>query len=318
MNDLDELLVESIITNTPLIIVEGKGDVKFYENLCAELPNKDFQVLPVEYFEGYSEGCESVIKAVSDLQDKFSERPENVQYVLGIIDRDVRGFRGELPKDLLGLFVLKYYSYETHFVSRRNLGKLVSHITNVHENNLNEQTLRYLESDLDFRYGELFVISLEALNTACNPDYVSIIGYDAEPGRIVNSLSRSNLMDQLSAKSDELFIFAESLGVKLSDLPLIAKGKWYLHTFCDSILAKIKGIFGKCKGKEIYQCPYCLIDQPQNCLWKLNMNLGTGDLANYILNFIDVEEVDYIISELSRLGKSTDYTPSPTNVELVL
>ncbi len=125
--DLFELLNVAITMNKSFLLVEGKDDKQIYARI-AKKANKDFDIYLINSIEEYAEGCDSVIKALAKLQPKFLEREDNIQRVLGIIDRDSRSYRTlrshEIDyQSLKGLFVLKHYSIETYFATRTNLKK---------------------------------------------------------------------------------------------------------------------------------------------------------------------------------------------------
>ena len=100
--DLFDMVSASIMNSEPIVIVEGKDDYQIYQTISNAV-NPKIQVYQVNEFEDYHEGCTGVIKCMQVLQPKFAERAGNIHKVLGIIDRDARHFRGEIP-ELLGLF----------------------------------------------------------------------------------------------------------------------------------------------------------------------------------------------------------------------
>lgn len=299
--DLEETITDAIMTATPAVIVEGRDDVQFYEQIATD-SGKEITVYAVENFEEFDTGgCDSVITCIESLQNKINERPENINFVLGIIDKDARHFRNEIP-NLLGLFVLHYYSIESHFVTRTNLKRLIADITYVSPGFIDGTTLDFIESGLVADYSDLFYISLEALKGACITDYTAIIGYKATSGKIAVHNSRSEYITEVYKKRAELDTFADQKNVALSDLKLVAKGKWLLHTFCFSVFGKIKDLSSVCSSGTIKSCQYCLCGRADQCLWKLRFGINYTHLVNTIWNYLDYDEIGYIQTKISSLG----------------
>ena len=110
-HDLFDALARARMISEPMIIVEGKDDYQIYQSI-ADIVKPNLEVYQADEFENYEAGCKGVIKCLEVLQPKFEERPDNIRKVLGIIDRDARPYRNDLPTHLKGLFVTKYYSIE--------------------------------------------------------------------------------------------------------------------------------------------------------------------------------------------------------------
>jgi hypothetical protein len=312
--DLDEVITSAIMSSTPAIIVEGKDDVKFYQMLASEI-DKEIEVYAVENFEDFGQGCNSVIDAITYLQYKINEKPENVNYVLGIIDRDARFFRNEIPTGLKGLFILKYYSYESHFITRNNLIKLISFLTNIGVSNIPHNIISYIEEPVKSNLNELYYVSLEALKNACELQYKGEIGYSAKPGKVSNETSRRRLLRGILKKKDELDTFAKELNITPDDLLFISKGKWVLHTFCESALKKIKELEQACSNGIIDKCQFCKTGNFKKCLWRVNFNCQIDAATQILLNWIDIDEVRYIIDKLGQLGNFSSEEEEVQSIE---
>lgn len=300
-HDLDEWITEAIMSETPVIIVEGHDDIQIYEKI-AERMNKNFWVEAVENINGYAEGCDAVINCIKDLQPKVLEREENKKYILGIIDRDSREYREEIPV-VDSLFVLKYYSFESHFVTRNNLKNLLVEMTFSTKKLIDDKTLNYIESEFK-REGEqnLYYISLEALKSACISSYVSEVNYAEEPGKLFSSDYQAILLPKIYAKKDELDAFAREKGIEIKDLKKIVKGKWLLHSYCNYIWEKIRYMKDDCTSGLINVCNYCKNDNTDKCLWKPKYSIQIGPLKIKMLNFFDLEELYYIVTRLAALA----------------
>ncbi|ACV64614.1 hypothetical protein Dtox_3921 [Desulfofarcimen acetoxidans DSM 771] len=299
--DLDEVITGAIMSKTPAIIVEGQDDIKFYE-MIAYYEKKDVEVYAVENFEEYTEGCNEVIECLRRLQDKIEEKEDNIKYIMGIIDRDARYFRKEIPDDILGLFVLKYYSYESHFATEQSLIYLISQITESSVKKIDEDCINYVQKNLENDYKDLYYISLEALKKACVPEYEAILGYKVKSGRIADTNSKRYFLSHIGKKKKELDIYAEELNLGIKDLPIIAKGKWLLKTFANSVFMQIKNLSEACEQGTIKKCQYCLCGQNDKCLWRLNANYTINHIYHKLLNNFEEEELNYIKEKLNSLA----------------
>ena len=283
------------MSNTPVVFVEGHDDIQFYSKV-AQLARKEITVEAVENVEGYQAGCDWVIRCISDLQDLIAEKRDNVNFVLGIIDRDVRYYRDDVP-DLTGLFILKNYSFESHFVTHYVLKQLISDVTYVHGSLISTQTLGYVE--LGIRYEELYYVSLEALKNACVKDYYSLVSYEDNAGNIFNHHTK---LSEVLSKKDELDQFACDWGITREHINLVAKGKWLLHIYCEGILKQIRTLSKSCSSGLIDTCNYCCVGSFEKCLWRTKINYQLGQLQRMILNYIDENEVGYIQERLLLLA----------------
>jgi len=299
-HDLEEWITEAIMSKTPLVIVEGKDDIQFYERLLIDI-DKQAWVDAVENIEGFSEGCDEVVRCIESLQIKIEENLENIKYILGIIDKDAKYFRGEL-KPYTGLFVLKHYSYESHFTTRNNLKKLLSNLTYASDRLINKKTFDYIEQDLESVYKDLYYISLEALKNACVKDYKGEIGYKEKIGKLFAREFKCILLEKLYAKQKELDDFAKKYNISVNDIKDIAKGKWLLYVYCNSVYERIKKLHEVCESGIIDKCQYCQAGNKNKCLWKPKATYQLGQIIVNIQSIIDENEVLYIKNRLSLLA----------------
>ena len=127
---INNLLANAVITDRPLIVVEGKDDIQFYDTICERI-DREFKITAVENINGYTEGCDKVIDLTSDIQSTLIEQPNLQRLYLGVIDKDVRDYRDtehfSTINGYLNLFILNYYSYESHYITRENIKKIISH-----------------------------------------------------------------------------------------------------------------------------------------------------------------------------------------------
>ncbi|WP_066152733.1 hypothetical protein [Aliarcobacter cryaerophilus] len=115
--EADELLTESIMSKTPIIIVEGIDDIQIYEDIVLSL-NRDIEVYASENLlisDGKSgtNGVKTCLKKIYDNSNGI----DFSKFIMGIIDRDASYYRRD-PLDIKGLFILNLYSIESHFVNK--------------------------------------------------------------------------------------------------------------------------------------------------------------------------------------------------------
>lgn len=234
---LEELFNEAIMSETPLIIVEGIDDISVYEKIVNNSSIDNAQVMAIENIRDYDAGCDNIINAITYLQDMIVEKEENKKYILGIIDRDARFYRGDIPQ-LQGLFILKYYSYESHFVGDEGIKYILPLVTNCYDQMIDERVINVLQKDLNNKYYDLYYISLEALKNACVVDYHGIVGYSQKAGSVFSRDCKDLILRQLNKQA--LDSFASEKNINFSDLKSIAKGKWLIHVYAETILANLQ------------------------------------------------------------------------------
>ncbi|MFT6147822.1 MAG: hypothetical protein ACJAUH_000501 [Saprospiraceae bacterium] len=304
--NLPELLNTAIMTDTPFLLVEGVDDVQVYENI-AEKAEKEVTIYIINNIEEYeTAGCDNVIKAIDKLQPKLAERADNIRRFLGIIDRDVRPYRGVQVDEIdftklydKGLFILKYYSIETYFATKANLKKLIRKHTSLPSNMINDGLLNLVESEFNNIGEELYFISLEALKNACDTDYNGIVGYSNNS--INNEHRRNHFNQQLIVKRNDLDVFAVNLGLNSNDLKLICKGKWFLNNYISRTYAQIQDLSNRCISKEISQCQSCIAGNAKSCQYKHIKGYNISNVYNDILEYVDEVECKDIIERLQLL-----------------
>ncbi|NOH14850.1 DUF4435 domain-containing protein [Clostridium cochlearium] len=290
------------MTKNPAVIVEGKDDIKFYKNLCENI-KKNIEVIAVDNIKGVADGCTGVIECIESIQDDIKKNINNLKYILGIIDGDVRCYRDEIPNNIYGIFVLKYYSYESHFVTRQNLKNIVGLTASVGKSYIDDKTLDYIEKDVQNDYKKIFYVSLEALKNACIKEYDSIISYKDKPEYIFNNLyTGKNIMKSLMRKKNQLDEFAKQYNITFSDFKKVIKGKWLLYTYYNSVYRNLKKLPDACRNNIITKCQYCKSGQPEKCLWNLDYNYKLEYIISIALNYYDNNELEYINDRLKQLA----------------
>lgn len=297
---IETLFANSRLTNRALIIVEGVDDIQFYSRI-ADVIGKSFKFQAIENIEGYSEGCDEVIRAARDFQGKLSEQEINQRFFLAIIDNDVRQFRGE-ELNLNGLFRLKYYSFESHYLTASNLKKLILDLTQTEHDLLDDDFLQTLTTEISNEISEaLYLPSLEALKNALNTGYNNLVGYSTTAGEILNN---QELINQIKQKEGDLELLANELGLvkNYETVRNIAKGKWILSSYSKQANKKIKALKDMCSLGDISKCQFCNSGQEEKCLYKMQHRPQEGQLIEMIKNLIDQNELGYIINKLKELN----------------
>lgn len=302
--DLFDAVARSIMNHEPMVVVEGKDDYQIYQTI-ADSVNPAIQVYQVNEFENYAEGCEGVIDCIAILQPKFEEREDVIHKVLGIIDRDVRPYRDEVPDGLRGLFITKYYSIETYFATEKNLGRLIEKITHIKSQDIDDSVIVFVKEDFTASLDILYLMSLEALKNAYEEDYNNLLGYgEGYSGqRITSKKFQESILPELNSKKEDLAAFANSFELTSSDIKLIAKGKWYLYWYLHHTYPKIKKLKEKCRNGDITQCRSCKAGNHNHCLFKTKQTKYNIEILYFdMLDFIDEMECSDIIEVLQTLN----------------
>lgn len=291
-NDLEETVIAAMMCDLPVVIVEGQDDIKFYDNI-ATLNNLNVEVRAIETIDGYTEGCQQVCDAMTEVQELILNDVRLKKYVMGIIDRDVRQYLGTIPeKD--NLLVLKYYSYETHLITDKTIRRLIEQLTMIPGSMVTQDVVDYLKQDFDANSDELYYFSLEALKKMLNPSYQADIAYGVDGGAVIGK-SKIYKWGLIEPKVEDLKQFALLYNITRNELKYIAKGKWFLSYWCDFLHRKSKELKLLC-GISIPKCRYCEVGQNEKCLWRPSSSFQVPIIESFLhtTQFIDKDEVKYI------------------------
>jgi hypothetical protein len=304
---ITNLIANCVITKRPLLVVEGKDDIQFYDNIALEI-DKSLIIRAVETINGYTEGADEVIDLTKDIQNELIEQNELQSLYLGVIDKDIREFRTndirslEVISNYINLFILEYYSFESHFINKSILKSVLKDLTNVNNQLLIDNFVLNLFNLITEKIvNELYYPALEALQNAIVSDYIGVLGYSNKYPEIINN---PEIMRQINNKIYSLDLFAESLNINRSfdTLILFCKGKWILSSFTKFIKEEILNLTSKCKNNEVQQCQYCEIQDFHKCLYKPKFPIQNFDLNKNIMMNIKSANVDYIIQKISQLN----------------
>lgn len=200
--DLEEVFNQSIMTKIPSVLVEGFEDISIYDRVINGI-ERQACVIAIENIEGFSKGCESVVNAADQLLSMGSDKYSPFDYMICIIDKDVRDFRGDVPSNEI-ILTLESYSIESHFVNSEVVEHLLKVCTKGTSDLFTEKLKSKLLNDCVASMELLYIASLEALKGAVDSGYSSEFGYCQKYGR----LKDVGLEERLRAKKNELFEFA--------------------------------------------------------------------------------------------------------------
>lgn len=299
--NINEIINIALMTGQPVVIVEGYDDIKFYSNIGYRI-GKQINIVAIETVEGFSEGCEEVIRAIQSLQSYYANDSRLIKYMVGIIDRDSRQYRETVP-DLKGLFVLKGYSYESHLITKNTVTKQIELLTSIGMIEPTNEAVSYLLREFENLKKKAYLISLEALKNACVNDYDSIVKYSYKPAQIMSKQNMDSIYNEVLAKKSELDEFAEIHNISYEeDYITVIKGKWLLYLWCRYLVDKVKQLHKLC-GVKIPACPMCLAGKSEKCLWKSTSNFQVGQLESYLKSkdVIDMSELGYIVERFNTL-----------------
>lgn len=278
----------------PYIIVEGKDDIQFYENIVESI-GKDYIVKPVGRYKDTS-NCEAVIEWMQEL-DEVLDKHEHRQYFLGIIDGDARRYRDAFPVENSLLYILKYYSWESYFIGQEVVSKSIKNFLKTrrlpNEELVNHLYQNYIETHL---LNELWLCGLKRLqdieDNECNQD------------NSINRLDKDNkFKEELKRLENELSHFAIECELECSHETLleITKGKWALNFFVKKYLQALKELPSLCKNGKIKTCDYCEEQSFENCLYELKANYREEHIRAEIINFIHLTSLTPIKERLQQL-----------------
>lgn len=297
--EISEILNAAIMTSSISVIVEGVDDIQVYDKI-ARSANKTAEIYPIEIIEGYSPGCNHVVTAM----DKITEIPQSnlnySNYIIGIIDKDVKDFRGEIPTNQL-ILTLKYYSMESHFVDKEALPNIFESIIKAPKSLITNNFIDHLYESISLEDDDLFLVCLESLKNSLNEGYANDFAYSYPEGRIFSE----DDLQKIRLKKDELIEFADSLSISknLNNLKRISKGKWLLHYFCVKTISATQQLKDLCGTEPVQQCIICTGNghSPNHCLYKIKDSITTKSLKSSLMNNVFLSDFDYIRNKFASM-----------------
>ncbi len=297
---IGQLIAKARIERKPLIVVEGKDDVSVYEQLAKKAQVKA-NVRAIETIPGYAEGCFHVKSFIENSQVEIKKSPINQKFLLGVIDRDAIYFRKEIKKRTKCLFILNSYSFESHYVTKSHISYALEQFL-LSSFGINDKVINYIYKHFENKIEDLFYLSVESLKNACRKNYNGILGYSASYGQIKTN---PQLIEQVLSKKDTLDSYAKMRNITHKDISII-KGKWLIDAFVDITFEKIKELSDNCiNDKTIYgqeRCVFCSNNIQNKCYWHPKKNHTDIMLRNLYLQYINDNEVYYIVDRFKKLG----------------
>lgn len=292
-HDLKEIILAAKIGDLPVILVEGRYDVKFYENLV-KLNELNAEILAVENIPDYSEGCKEVCRALQDFERIINESDESLKsYLMGIIDGDARKYTNKIPQ-ITNLLMLRCYSFETHLITQQGLKDVVSTTTSATKI-IDDKLFEVFNSRFVQLRRKLYYCSLDALKHKCEPDYESVVKYSNDYVKSIVT-SQTNIWERVESRINLLDEFAKDKNISIDNLREIAKGKWYLYIWGSFLLHEIKNLFKLC-GQEINECQFCRAGNKSKCEWQPSGKIDIPTMESILKQEknIDIEETRYIV-----------------------
>jgi hypothetical protein len=287
--EADEVLNLAIMEKTPYIIVEGVDDIRIYEDIAGSA-GVVCEIYSVEMLEGLSGGNDGVIEAMEIIESlRMPEGKSADQFVMGVIDRDVRYYRNEIPI-MRSIFSLSAYSIESHFVSKFSIRPAVNRLTRISSRDEIDEDSIY--SKVEGNIFDVYYFSLDALKNALDPSYQSVVGFSSNPGRRKDV----HTVAQLHSRKADLDAFAATLYLTsdIESLRKFVKGKWLLTAYAEELFREIEQLVAKCKGLEIKQCSMCELDNSAPCLYRLRDGLNKNSLYSILKDFVNIPDFEYI------------------------
>lgn len=278
----------------PYIIVEGKDDIQFYENIVESI-DRDYIVKPIGRYKDTS-NCTAVIEWMQEL-NQILDKDEHRKYFLGIIDGDARKYRDDFPAENSLLYILQYYSWESYFIGQEVVSQSIKNFLKTRRL-ITEELINHLYSNYIETYllNELWLCGLKRLqdseNRECNQD------------NSINRLDRDGkFIEELRSLESELFLFATEIGIEYSHDTLleITKGKWALSFFVKKYLQALKKLPILCKNGEIKTCDYCEDQSFEDCLYELKANYREEHIRADIINLTNLTSLTPIKERLQQL-----------------
>ena len=303
-NSLEDELISAIMTKTITVLVEGNYDIKVYDKIINN-EGKLAEIIAIETIENFTEGCRSVIDAATCVESMTSTNHIAINYILGVIDKDVKDFRNEIP-DVKALLVLDVYSIESHFMNIEVidfvLKMCIQGTFHLYTRELEEEILRKCIDSMEL----LYLASLEALKGSLDSGYNSEFKYSYEYGRLKDNV----LSEKIIGKKMELINFASSLSLShdLESLKKVCKGKWLLSYFCEELEKSLKKLSDECKGGVVPQCQMCAKGICNSCMYRMFHAFSHKQMREIAKQVTDSNELLYIKDKVRGLNNKVNNT----------
>jgi hypothetical protein len=251
----------------------------------------------------YRPGCEGVIEIVEAAQGNLAVDERLERLFLGIIDADYRRFLNNEHSEYKGLFMLKYYSYESHFNTDFSIRNFISSVTSATVGEITEEVLTVAKEGLAERLRDLYYVGLEALRSRKISGTKGLVNYDMNPEALYQEKDGKSIVTAVLARKEDLDSFAQENGITIEDGTYIIRGKWLLYTVAKVVYENIGKVKQKCVSGEIKQCDFCRSGISDRCIWGKKEELNRGQLVHkFIYVNLDEPGIGYIKQKISTLG----------------
>jgi len=293
---LPEVLNASIMSGQPTIIVEGLSDLQIYN----EISNKTLKkttIKPVELIKGYGEGCREVIRVIKDAEDSDDLKNYIDKNILGIIDKDVRDYREEIP-DSENILMMDFYSIESYFVCDSVLKDVINIITFAPKSLYTKDFLSYIFDEATKNIEILYYASLDALMSAKGLNINPLFNYSDGFGK----LHDAELQEKILLKRGDLDLFASSLGIEknIHCMKKFVKGKVFISAFSEYLLKVINSLSNNCECLQIVKCGYCGVELNKKCLYRKKEKFNYLMIKTIILSQFPEKEFMGFINKINN------------------
>ena len=276
----------------PYILVEGKDDIAFYENIVESI-DRDYTVKPIGRYKD-SSNCVAVIEFMQEL-DEALKGEKYRKYFLGIIDGDARKQKNDFPKENSLLYILQYYSWESYFVNQEVIAKSIKNFLKTRSLLKDELiTKLYNENIEPYLLNELWFCALKRLKDMENDN-------DCNEEGSIDRLDKDKKFIKGLYKELEEFAIEKSLDCNHQTLLEITKGKWALKFFVKKYLQILKKLPILCKYQQIESCDYCKDEDFNNCLYDLKVHYKEENIRGEVINLVDLESLQPIKNRIKKL-----------------
>ncbi|MCS0025199.1 hypothetical protein [Vibrio antiquarius] len=296
--NINDIVSQSIMTKVPTIIVEGIDDIQVYEDI-SKSANVKSHVVASELISPFKSGCVGVTELMESIDQMPSSRYTVSDYVVGIIDKDIRDYRGEI-EEYSCLFPLKYYSMESHYICCSKILSLVSSMTKANSRLLNDNLCEHIKSEINSSLERLYLASLEALAASLIRGYQGEITYSGSVGRVYCDY---NMFSRIESKKDFLLNLANENDIcfSLESMRKFVKGKWLIESYIKALESSIKELSSYC-GKELLDaCDFCISEVEGKCSYATKETLSIHSIRSLIMKDVDSDNFNYIRDKFKTL-----------------
>ncbi|EGQ9299298.1 TPA: DUF4435 domain-containing protein [Vibrio parahaemolyticus] len=296
--NINDIVSQSIMTKVPTIIVEGIDDIQVYEDI-SKSANVRSHVVASELISPFKSGCVGVTELMESIEQMPSSRYTVSDYVVGIIDKDIRDYRGEIEEKSC-LFPLKYYSMESHYICCSKILSLVSSMTKVNSRLLNDNLCEHIKLKINSSLERLYLASLEALAASLIRGYQGEITYSGNIGRVYCD---DNMFGRIESKKDFLLNLANENDIcfSLDSMRKFVKGKWLLESYIKALELSIKNLSHYCGEDLLDTCDFCISEVEGKCSYATKETLSAHSIRALIMKDVDSDNFNYIRDKFKTL-----------------